>query len=175
VKVQVTGTFQNDAELFFLSTDGGTPGFEVVTPLKSQDGIVILTDRGFIPESLKDPAKRPESRPSGEATVTGVLRRHVQSRGPFTPDNDPESNIWYWWDVPAMLSSIAIAPDMQFAPFILQELPGSDAKRFPRAAGPEAQLSNNHLQYAITWFSFAVTLLVIAGLFIRKQRKTTDA
>jgi surfeit locus 1 family protein len=74
-----------------------------------------------------------------------------------------------------MLSSVAIAPDMNVAPFILQELPGSEPKRFPRAAGPEIQLSNNHLQYAITWFSFAATLLVIAGLFIRKQRKTTDA
>jgi cytochrome oxidase assembly protein ShyY1 len=74
-----------------------------------------------------------------------------------------------------MLSSVAIAPDLQVAPFVLQELPGSDPNRFPRPASPEAQLSNNHLQYALTWFAFAVTLLVIAGLFIRKLRTTTDA
>src|SRR4029079_10982691 len=33
LKVEATGTFQNDAELFYLTTDGGVPGFEVVTPL----------------------------------------------------------------------------------------------------------------------------------------------
>ena len=104
-----------------------------------------------------------------------MVRAHGHERGFFDPDNDADGNLWYWWDVPAMLSSVAIAPDMQVAPFILQELPGSDPNRFPRPAGPEAQLRNNHLQYAMTWFAFAVTLLVIAGLFIRKQRKTTDA
>lgn len=173
VKVQVTGTFQNDAELFFLSTDGGVPGFEVVTPLKSQDGIVILTDRGFIPESLKDPAKRPESRPSGEATVTGVLRRHVQSRGPFTPDNDPESNIWYWWDVPAMLAFAHIDDGVRVAPFVLHQLPGDD-KGLPRPVAVDSGLTNNHLQYALTWFSLALILIVMSGLLIRQTLRQQD-
>jgi surfeit locus 1 family protein len=86
-----------------------------------------------------------------------------------------DGNIWYWWDVPAMLSSIPISGEMKVAPFVLQALPDADPAKFPRARGPQAQLRNNHLQYAGTWFFLALTLLVIAGLFIRKQRKTTDA
>ena len=119
LKVETSGTFQNDAELFFLTTDGGSPGFEVVTPLLSKDGIVILADRGFVPEALKDPAKRSESRPQGEVTVTGILRRHIAGRGPFTPDNDAEGNAWYWWDIPAMLALAHAGPDMRVAPFAL--------------------------------------------------------
>jgi surfeit locus 1 family protein len=173
LKVEATGTFQNDAELFYLTTDGGVPGFEVVTPLTSRDGIAILTDRGFIPETLKDPAKRPESRPTGEVTVTGVLRRHVQSRGPFTPDNDPQSNLWYWWDIPAMLAVAHIGDDERMAPFVLHLLPG-EGKGLPRPVALDAGLTNNHLQYALTWFALALLLIVMSGLLIRQTLRKQD-
>jgi surfeit locus 1 family protein len=173
LKVEVTGTFQNEAELFLLTTDGGSPGFEVVTPLMSRDGIVILTDRGFVPEPLKDPAKRPESRFPGEVTVTGILRRHVGSRGPFTPDNDPEANIWYWWDIPAMLAFAQIGSDTRVAPFALHLLPG-DGKSLPRPVAVDAGLTNNHLQYALTWCALAVLLIVMSGLLIRQTLRQQD-
>jgi surfeit locus 1 family protein len=173
LKVEVTGAFQNEAELFLLTTDGGVPGFEIVTPLVSQDGIVVLTDRGFIPEPLKDPAKRPESRPQGEVKVTGMLRRHVGSRGPFTPDNDPEANIWYWWDIPAMLAFAHVGPDARVAPFALHLLPG-DGKSLPRPVAVDTALTNNHLQYALTWFALAVLLVVMSGLLIRQTLRERD-
>jgi surfeit locus 1 family protein len=173
LKVEATGTFQNDAELFYLTTDGGVPGFEVVTPLTSKDGIVILADRGFVPEPLKDPAKRPESQPQGEVTVTGVLRRHVGSRGPFTPDNDTEGNVWYWWDIPAMLSFAHVGPDTRVAPFALHVMPG-EAKGLPRPVAVDANLVNNHLQYAITWFALAGLMIVMSGLLIRQTLRKSD-
>jgi surfeit locus 1 family protein len=172
-KVEVTGTFQNDAELLLLTTEGGVPGFEVVTPLMSRDGIVILTDRGFIPEALRDPAKRPESHPSGEVTVTGILRRHLQSRGPFTPDNDPESNMWYWWDIPAMLAFAHIGAETRVAAFALHLLPG-DGRSLPRPVAVDASLTNNHLQYALTWFALALLLIVMSGLLICQTLRQQD-
>jgi surfeit locus 1 family protein len=171
--VKVKGMFDHAFERHKLASFEGSPGWQIITPFKSDEGIVVLVDRGVVPANLKDAAKRNESPASVE--LSAVVRTHGRERGFFDPDNDADGNLWHWWDVPAMLSSIAIAPDMQVAPFIMQELPGSDPNRFPRAASPEAQLRNNHLQYAITWFSFAATLLVFAGLFIRKQRKTTGA
>ena len=171
--VKVRGVFDHASERHKLASFEGSPGWQIITPFKSDEGIVALIDRGVVPADLKDAAKRNENLAPVE--LNAVVRAHSHERGFFDPDNDADGNLWYWWDVPAMLSSVAIAPDLQVAPFILQELPGSDPNRFPRAAGPEVQLRNNHLQYAITWFSFAATLLVIAGLFIRKQRKPTDA
>jgi surfeit locus 1 family protein len=173
LKVEVAGTFQHDAELFLLTTASGVPGFQVVTPLMSQDGIVILTDRGFVPEPLKDPAKRPESRPAGEVKVTGILRRHVASRGPFTPDNDPETNIWYWWDIPAMLAFAHVGPDTRVAPFALHLLPG-ESSDLPRPVAVDARLTNNHLQYALTWLALAVLLIVMSGLLVRQTLREQD-
>src|SRR3990170_5453404 len=173
VAVKARGVFDHGSERHKLATFEGSPGWQIITPFRSDEGIVALVDRGVVPADLKDAAKRPENPAPVELNV--VVRAHGHERGFFDPDNDADGNFWYWWDVPAMLSSVAIAPDMQVAPFILQELPGSDPNRFPRAASPEAQLRNNHLQYALTWFALALTLLVIAGLFIRKQRKISDA
>ena len=173
VTVKARGVFDHGSERHKLASFEGSPGWQIITPFKSDEGIVALVDRGVVPADLKDAAKRPEN--LGPRELNAVVRAHGHERGFFDPDNDADGNLWYWWDVPAMLSSVAIAPDMQVAPFILQELPGSDPNRFPRATSPEAQLSNNHLQYAVTWFALALTLLVIAGLFIWKQRKISHA
>lgn len=173
LKVSATGTFQHEAELFLLTTNGGVPGFEVVTPLVSKEGVLVLTDRGFVPESLKDAAKRPDSQPKGEATVTGVVRRHIKSRGPFTPDNDPDANIWYWWDIPAMLAFAHIGPDTRVAPFALHLVPDGSTG-LPRPVASDEGLINNHLQYALTWFSLAALLIVMSGLLIRQTLRKQD-
>jgi surfeit locus 1 family protein len=168
MKVEAGGTFQHKGEAFMLTTEGGVPGFEVVTPLASADGIVVLVDRGFVPEPLKDPAKRPESQPQGEVKVRGILRRHVGGRGPFTPDNDPDDNMWYWWDIPAMLAYADVAPDARVAPFVLHVQPGEGPRTLPDPVAVDESLANNHLQYALTWFSLAVLLVIMAGLLIRQ-------
>lgn len=175
LKVKAQGTFQHDAELFVLTTEGGVPGFEVVTPLVSREGVVVLVDRGFIPEPLKDAKRRPDSQPAGDVEVTGLLRRHVQNRGAFTPDNDTAGNIWYWWDIPAMLAFARVAPDQRVAPFVLHIEPDPKAGRtLPSPVATDENLTNNHLQYALTWFSLAILLIVMSGLLIRQIRRKGD-
>ena len=105
--------------------------------------------------------------------MTGILRRHVGSRGPFTPDNDPEANIWYWWDIPAMLASAHVGDDAGVAPFALHLLPDDD-KAVPRPVAIDSGLTNNHLQYALTWFALALILIVMSGLLIRQTMRNQD-
>jgi surfeit locus 1 family protein len=171
--VRLRGVFDHASERHKLVSFEGSPGWQIITPFRSDDGIMALVDRGVVPARLKDAAARAET--PAPVEVNAVVRAHGKERGFFDPDNDADGNLWYWWDVPAMLSSVAIAPDLQVAPFVLQELPGGDPNRFPRPSPPEVQFTNNHLQYALTWFAFAATLLLIAGLFIRKLRTATDA
>ncbi len=42
------------------------------------------------------------------------------------------------------------------------------AKGFPRPVAVDASLTNNHLQYALTWFALAFLLIVMSGLLIRQ-------
>jgi surfeit locus 1 family protein len=171
LKVEADGTFEHNAEALVLTSAGGVPGFEVVTPLQSKDGIIVLVDRGFVPEPLKNPGKRPQSQPQGEVKVIGILRRHVGGRGPFSPDNDPGANIWYWWDIPAMLAYARIRPDARVAPFVLHVPPGEAGNTLPAPVAVDATLTNNHLQYAITWFALAGLMVVMSGLLIRQTMR----
>jgi surfeit locus 1 family protein len=173
VAIRARGAFDHKSERHKLASFDGSPGWEIITPFTSDDGIVALVDRGVVSDNLRNADKRPEN--ASPADLTAIVRAHDSERGFFDPENDVDGNIWYWWDVPAMLSSVTIPTDMKIVPFVLQALPGDDPKKFPRAPKPEAQLSNNHLQYAITWFSLAVVLLVISGLFIRKLVRGSDA
>jgi len=55
----------------------------------------------------------------------------------------------------------------------VQLLPSASAAEFPRPEEPKANLANNHLGYALTWFGLAATLLAVAGFYIYdlKRRK----
>ena len=173
VRVKTKGVFDNQFERHKLATFEGSPGWQIITPFSSDEGIVALVDRGVVSDDLRDADKRPAE--AAPVELTAIIRSHNSGSGFFDPDNDVDGNIWYWWDVPAMLSSVTIATEMKVAPFVLQALPGDDPTKFPRASSPETQLRNNHLQYAGTWFFLALTLLVIAGLFIRKLVRRTGA
>jgi surfeit locus 1 family protein len=162
-KVKISGMFDHAHELRKLATFDGNPGWRIITPFTTADGIVSLVDRGVVPDDYR----QPES--AQPAEVMAIVRAHNAGRGFFDPDNDIENRVWYWWDIPAMLAASAIPPGMKVAPFVLQAVPGDDAGAFPRAAPPQAALQNNHLQYAVTWFSLALVLFAIAALFIRKQ------
>ncbi len=165
-KVRLVGRFLQADEKLMLNTLDGKIGWEVVTPLVTGSGVAVLVDRGFIPDEIRDPAKR---MPLETTDITGIVRRHGSARGLFDPDNDVAGNMWYWWDLPAMLAASAIPADTKVAPFVVQALP-TEPSAIPRPAEPRAVFRNNHLQYAITWFGLAIVLAVVAFFFARQQR-----
>lgn len=175
LKVSTTGHYLHNAEKLMIAVYDGNPAWEVVTPLVTSDKTMVLVDRGLVPDDLRDRVRRPDGNPQGDVTVTGIVRSHMAKRGFFSPENDVGANMWFWWDVPAMLASTTIAPNAKPAPFVLHLLPVAGDKSFPRPQAAEAGLHNNHLQYAITWFSLALALLVIAGLYSRGLMKESGA
>ncbi len=171
VKVAGSGTYLPAETKFIIQTFDAGPGWQVVTPLRSSDGIFVFVDRGIVPDAMR--ASVPT--PAGPVELFGIVRRHGSGRGPFTPDNDDARNIWYWWDVPAMLSLSDIPADLKVAPFVLQLLPVDGDSSFPRPQPPDAGLRNSHLQYAMTWFALALVLAAVATLYVRGQMKKTGA
>jgi surfeit locus 1 family protein len=172
-KVSLTGTYVTAANLFLLTTFEKSAGYHVATPLVLADGRVILVDRGVIPAAARQTyAGEP---PLGEATLTGLLRISRDPPGMFTPENNKEAGDWYWWDVPAMLSTAALPEAAKVTPVPVQLRPGATADDLPRPLPPTVNLTNNHLQYAVTWFGFAVVLAIVAILFIRQQMKKSVA
>ena len=168
--VKTSGSFEHAGELFVLTAEDGRPGWRVVTPLISDEGIFVLVDRGFVADEQREPAKRPGSQPQGHVEVDGYVSRHSAGRGLFTPDNDAAGNNWYWWDIPAMLAFGRIDPQSRVAPFLLHVMPGPDSGAVPRPSSPMLGLSNNHLQYALTWFGLAIVLAAVTFFYLRSDR-----
>jgi surfeit locus 1 family protein len=168
MRTSAQGRFLHDRELFVFANLDGEMGWKLVTPLETGDGKAVLVDRGFIPYELKQPTTRPDSRPDGAASVTGVVRPYASGRTPFAPDNDIAANIWHWWDLPAMAESAGLE---RASPFILQAEPRPDDTPWPKAATPDpAAIPNRHLGYALTWFGLAAMLVAVNGLYLLRRR-----
>ena len=72
-RVKVAGTFVHDKEFHLAARSRkNNVGLQVVTPLRTDDGRIVLFDRGWIPSEKKDPAKRAE-----EDFPAGGARRGV--------------------------------------------------------------------------------------------------
>ena len=97
----------------------------------------MIVDRGRLPDSrLKD-----FPRPEGEVTVEGIIRTYSRGKGAYDPSNDPAANLWYWWDVPAMLAASKLPEGVKLFPYVVQLVPGGPAGQFPRPHAPKANLA----------------------------------
>jgi surfeit locus 1 family protein len=161
-----TGHFDHAKEMrVYGRTHGGDVGVDIITPLRRSDGRgVLLVDRGFVPMAQLDPASRSEGQPDGEVTVAGVMRLPI-APGWFTPANDAARNNWFHLDPAEMGRAAGLAPG-EVAPYVLVATRG--VKGGPLAAPIEIELSDNHLQYALTWFGLAFALVVIFAVYHRK-------
>jgi surfeit locus 1 family protein len=175
IKVFARGRFLHDSEKHMIGAFEGNPAWEVVTPLVTADNSLIVVDRGVVPDALRHPDTRTDSNPLGDVEVSGVIRSHGEGRGLFSPANDIKANLWFWWDVSAMLESTSNPQAATPVPLVLQVTPVVGEARFPRPIALRTAIPNNHLQYAITWFALALVLAVIAGLFIVGQMKKSGA
>lgn len=164
--VRVTGRFRHDKERFWFSGGRLGSGFQVFTPLEVAPGQVVWVNRGYIPAHLREPSTRQASQIAGDATIVGLIREPGE-KNVFTPANDVARNVWYWRDLPALQAS-AFAPDVKYAPVMLD----ADAKPANPGGWPEGGTSlirppNRHLEYALTWYGLALTLIGVFFAFAR--------
>ncbi len=166
-RVHVKGRFDHAKEryLYALSNDG-EPGWHVITPLNGVEGDLVLIDRGFVPNGLRDPSSRAAGQLEGDVDVTGLVRL-PESPGPFTPDNDPDANRWFWRDLSSMTYSMFPTATMDPAPFFVEAEKSDVPGGWPEGGQTHLELPNNHLQYAITWFLLAGAVIVIYLVYVR--------
>lgn len=165
--VRVTGRFENDKERHLYAIADGAPGWHLITPLVTDDGDTLLVDRGFVPDAMKEQATRPQSLIEGETSVTGLVRV-PESKSTFTPDTDPDRDLWYYRDLDGMARSMFGDKPPNLAPFFLEAEESGPPGSWPRGGQTRLDLPNNHLQYALTWFLLALAVLVIYAVYVRQ-------
>jgi surfeit locus 1 family protein len=168
-RVRVGGRFDHAKERYLFALSEGRAGWHVIAPLKTEDGETVLIDRGFVPDNVKAPASRAKGEVEGVVAVTGIVRL-PDRQGPFTPDNEPEANRWFWRDKDALARSMFPGESVRVAPFFLEAEKGEAPGGWPEGGQTRLDLPNNHLQYAITWFLLAAALLGVYAAYIWKAR-----
>jgi surfeit locus 1 family protein len=158
-RVEVRGTFRHDLEqLFGASGHAGEVGHHVLTPLVRPDGTALLVDRGWVPADRAHPATRREGLLEGAVSVTGIARYrgdHVTNW--FTPANQPEQATWFSYDLPGLEGALGLA----LLPVVVEADGRPNPGGLPIGGLTRIALSNNHLQYAITWYGLALTLVAV--------------
>jgi surfeit locus 1 family protein len=86
--------------------------------------------------------------------------------GIFTPENNPERNLWFWLDIP----KIASFTGKTIGNVYVRALAGADDEgKLPMPGKANIEIRNDHLEYAIIWYSLAVILSVIYLIYVREQ------
>jgi surfeit locus 1 family protein len=145
------------------SPAGPIEGGELIMPFQENSGPVILVDLGWVPEKKPVPA----ALPGGPVSIAGYIHQS-DTAGLFAGADDPAAGQYY------TLNTARIGADLGFpsvAPFALVEMgpmpaPGSP---FPQPAQNLPRPPNNHYEYALTWFGFAIVLVFEFIFFARKR------
>ncbi len=164
--VVVRGRFQHDRETLVQAVTELGGGFWVITPLETLDGDVVLINRGFVPPTQRDPATRARGQVEGVTTVTGLVRIS-ETGGAYLRENEPATDRWYSRDVAAIAAARGLS---DVAPYFID----ADASETSSGGAPIGGLtvirfSNNHLQYALTWFGLALMVAGAAFLVLRHE------
>ncbi len=165
-KVFITGTWvPGKAALYgdevHDSPTGPIAGGELILPLQRKGQDIVLVDLGWVPGRIPTP------RASGPVQVAGYVHAPI-APGWFAGTDDPAHGLYYTLD-PANIATGMDLPHV--APYILIAMgplppPGSNA---PQPAQTLPTPPNNHYQYALTWFGFALVLVFEFFFFARKR------
>ena len=157
LKIRTSGSVDFEKQIYLYNlSDLGTPGFEVINPILI-DGDNYLLNRGWIPFEKKDTQ---EINILDQNNIVGTLR--IQGKkNIFKPDNDIKGNYWFTLN----RQDVSKFTGKEFSNYIIY-LDGN--YQFPRPKKITANISNNHKKYAMTWFSLAISILLLY-LYFRKK------
>ncbi len=157
LKIKTSGSIDFDKQIYLYNlNESGTPGFEVINPITIGDENFLI-NRGWIPFEKKGTK---EINVFDQKNIIGTLR--LQGRkNIFKPDNDLDENYWFSLNREDILKFTG----KNFSKYIIY-LDGN--YQLPRPKKITANISNNHQKYAITWFSLALSILLLY-LYFRKK------
>lgn len=167
--VRMTGVYLTADQLLVRNRvdPDGDPGFEVLTPLRLEDGSVFVLDRGWVPIGTKQ--DRPDSVPAAPAGTVTVDARLQADEGPLPGRTAPAG------EIPSVdLRSVARrvgAPTWTGAyGQVRAESPA--AATAPQRLQPSVDVGvdeGTHLSYAIQWILFAAIAFGALGWSIRRD------
>ena len=170
-RINIEGKFLNDKEILVIGkTFEGNAGFHLLTPLITKNKKVILINRGWISEKYKFQNSRKFTIIKNVILVNGIIRK-PQNKGYFVPENDPIGNFWFTIK-PREIQKALKLDNYDFEKnFYISSVRSSKKLSLPIGVSGTPNFRNQHLSYAITWYSLALVLLIIYLTFHYKEKR----
>ena len=159
-KVRFNGKFDLDKQIYLYNLNSkGVPGFDIITPIKLNTNEVLLVNRGWIEKKLKnnENINKIETK-----SFEGIIKI-ITKPNPFKPQNDIKNNVWY----SLKLVDLQNFTGYKLNNFVLILQNNQNNLIENKTVSPD--LPNNHLKYAITWYSVALSILLYFLYFRKKQ------
>ena len=154
----IYGEYDHANEIQIIGkTYEGNAGFHIITPFILENNEIIYINRGWVPKKYADKKTRKFSLLEDKVRVVGLV--HLpQKKGYFVPENEPENGFWFTIIPEELNRHLNIVGEKEF---YIDELNIDEKLKLPMPANGKVQVPNNHLQYAITWYSLAIGLLIV--------------
>ncbi|WP_440654830.1 SURF1 family protein [Candidatus Pelagibacter sp. HIMB1506] len=157
LRIKTSGQIDFEKQIYLYNlNETGKPGFEVINPIKVGNEYYLI-NRGWISFEQKN---KQEINVVDQKNIIGTLMLQSKSSS-FKPKNEVDKNYWFTLDREDILKFTG----KKFSKYIIY-LNGNYENPRPRVI--TAKISNNHKKYAITWFSMAISILLIY-LYFRKK------
>ncbi len=157
--VEVTGVLSPTYLQVLVSRKGAGAGYRIIRPMIRENDRIMI-DMGFVKTDAAAGLKFEEGPP---LTIVGNMQ-WPQETDSFTPDPDIEGNIWFARDVAAMAEALQTDPVL----VVRRDAPQLGGPLSPMPVDTSA-IPNDHLQYAITWFSLAAIWSLMTIYFLRRK------
>ena len=167
--VTLTGVYE-DQLLVRNRPFNGTAGFEVLAPLRLDDGSVFVVDRGWVAAgNTRDDALDVPEAPLGEVTVVARLKAAEPALPGGTSDEGVLASIQ-----PSEVAKI-VGGDVYSATYglVVDETPPAAEMPIP-SVRPEPD-EGPHLSYAFQWVIFAIIGFAGLGVAIRQEYRYRNA
>jgi cytochrome oxidase assembly protein ShyY1 len=159
-RVIVDGAYLTEDEVIWQArTRSGASGHDVLTPLQTQEGVIIV-DRGWVPIDVDGPPVVGAEPPAGVVRVEGIILEG-QTRGSFGPVDPTEGTLERISRVDlARLQRQVEGPLARFYVQLASQTPPQEGGMPLAQIEPVAGSGPPHLSYAVQWFVFAAVALV---------------
>ena len=187
-RVRVVGSFSGKGrsidEVHVWTPGKSGPGWRVISPFVLDQPIKVgghvrswgLVIRGRVSQADKPIAKRAGGRAAGQRNIVGRIRLGATNWA--TPEPNLKANEWYALDLESMLATFQkrgeagnakLGKPSSALPFFIEAEKALAAAPAPQPDLQSVYLSNRHLEYAVTWWGLALTLVAVYLAFVRSR------
>ena len=147
-----------NTKIFLYHLNKGEIGFKVIVPYEINSSLLVLVDKGWI---RKDKINLIKNTLFNDDIIEGYTRK-IREKNLFTPNNNIKEDFLYSVEIDNLKKSL----NKNIYPLLIIQTSKTKKDIIPNDY--HVGLSNNHLQYAITWYGLALFTIIFFLYYRRK-------